>query len=156
MSKCPFSGEPCSLKKCIHSTHVEKYEAVKIENCCLACGLPLLIEAFDKTGVPGIVKVIEAPPFETPPDLKECDCGITIFDLLKSPKLGCAKCYDTFAEDIRPVVDAVQRGATKHKGKKPKNLPKSADALKEEMHKAIKEENYERAAEIRDKLKDLD
>jgi len=163
MNKCPINGMPCPLPRCVHITDIGKdYKAESTSNLCLLCALPLLEEYLgeDDAGpsVPGLTKQFKALPKPVPLKTKTCEeCGFAIEDLLKSSKLGCPNCYKCFKKELIPLIKVIHR-ATKHKGKKPKNVDKETKlkSLKLELEKAIKEENYELAGELKDKIKNLE
>jgi protein arginine kinase activator len=87
-------------------------------------------------------------------------CGFTQADFKKSGRLGCPECYKTFAEGLEGLLKTMHKG-TRHAGKVPEALRESreqADRLKllqKKLDKAIKEENFEQAAQLRDELKQL-
>jgi len=94
--------------------------------------------------------------------LKCEDCGLTFGDFTRKGRFGCGQCYRTF----RPRLEGIMRkihGASLHRGTIPKyegekaeNLPipiKEEERLETELKKAIEAEDFERAAEIRDKLR---
>ena len=87
-------------------------------------------------------------------------CGITAQEFKRSGLVGCEQCYKTFTSIINPIIQRVQ-GKTEHKGKCPKKAgrelinKKKIIKLKEELQKAILEEEYEKAAMIRDEIKNL-
>ncbi len=92
-------------------------------------------------------------------------CGATFDDFVNGGKLGCPDCYDTFRDRVRGVLKNIQ-GSVKHTGKgsdearriKAKTAPKELteeEKLKNELDLAIRNEEYERAAEIRDKIRAL-
>lgn len=92
---------------------------------------------------------------------KKCPlCGMTLSDFAREGKAGCPTCYDTFAEELEPTIGRIH-GRTAHNGRSPvkfreKNeLKHKIRELEAEQKEAIKAENYERAAEIRDELKNL-
>ena len=92
----------------------------------------------------------------------ECPtCGFSHADFKKSGRLGCSECYATFAEPLEGVLKQMHKG-TQHVGKAPKALraqldfSKQRDKLTEQLTKAIETEDYERAAQLRDRLKDLE
>ena len=92
----------------------------------------------------------------------ECPtCGFSHADFKKSGRLGCSECYATFAEPLEGVLKQMHKG-TQHVGKAPKALraqldfSKQRDKLTEQLTKAIEMEDYEKAAQIRDQLNDLD
>ena len=96
-------------------------------------------------------------------------CHSTYNDIADSGKVGCANCYETFFDELMPTIRRVH-GNTEHTGRRPKafHSPKEikeekvqqsenkADKLKAELDEAIKTQNFERAAEIRDELKGME
>jgi protein arginine kinase activator len=93
-------------------------------------------------------------------------CGATFADFTNSGRLGCPDCYDTFRNRLRGALKSIQGGATKHTGKgsaearrlKAQTAPKELteeERLKTELDTAIKNEEYEKAAELRDKIRAL-
>ena len=93
-------------------------------------------------------------------ELKCPRCGFTQTDFKKSGRLGCPECYVTFAEGLRGLLKTMHKG-TRHTGKAPEALRatrENADKLKTlqtKLAKAIKDEHYEQAAQVRDEIKQL-
>lgn len=92
---------------------------------------------------------------------KKCPlCGMTLSDFTREGKAGCPTCYEAFADELEPVLGRIH-GRTAHNGRTPAKFREKTElrnrirALEEEQKEAIKTENYERAAEIRDELKTL-
>ena len=97
----------------------------------------------------------------------EC-CGTDFNEIRRTGKVGCANCYKTFEAQLAPTVARIH-GKTVHVGKKPQTAeptiqpPKKEPyidpkeqrikALKEQMALAIKNEEFEKAAELRDLIK---
>ena len=87
-------------------------------------------------------------------------CGFTQADFKKSGRLGCPECYKTFAEGLEGLLKTMHKG-TRHAGKVPEALRESreqADRLKslqKKLDKAIKEEDFEQAAQLRDEIKQI-
>ena len=72
-------------------------------------------------------------------------------------RLGCAECYDHFADVLPNFLKQMQAG-TRHIGKvyAPEDLDdkeKEMRGLNKKLEEAIREENYELAAKYRDQLK---
>ncbi|MCX6894117.1 MAG: UvrB/UvrC motif-containing protein [Verrucomicrobia bacterium] len=85
-------------------------------------------------------------------------CGFTQADFKKSGRLGCAACYTTFAEGLEGLLKTMHKG-TRHAGKVPRALRQNRDLadrlklLQKALDKAIKEEDFEMAATLRDEIK---
>ena len=97
---------------------------------------------------------------------KACpQCHLRKTDYKKRGRLGCPACYDTFAEELAPVLAAMHKG-TAHTGKIPRRFRESGPAgtpratrredLLRQMEAALKAENYEEAARLRDRLQGTD
>lgn len=87
-------------------------------------------------------------------------CGMTRTEILKKGRLGCDKCYEVFAAEMLPVVVSLQHN-DQHLGKVPRRtqarIKNSVELarLRREIDKAVAAENYELAAQLRDKIKAL-
>jgi protein arginine kinase activator len=84
------------------------------------------------------------------------DCGITFAEFRANGRFGCSRDYEVFRKGIDPLLERIH-GTTEHRGKKA-NGPASkrhADRLAElraDLKKAVADEQYERAARIRDQI----
>lgn len=92
----------------------------------------------------------------------QCDiCGNTFEQFKNSGKMGCTNCYNIFREKLNPIFNNIQEKNI-HIGKRPKNLETykpnldSIEILKEKLNIAIKNEDYEQAIKIRDKIKQVE
>lgn len=90
-----------------------------------------------------------------------CDsCGLPYGKFRQTGKFGCSNCYRSFHDKLTPLFKKIH-GHDTHAGKVPKRAGgtirtrKEIDKLKEELDRAVKNEEYEKAAEIRDKIKNL-
>lgn len=87
-------------------------------------------------------------------------CGMTFDEFKKSGRLGCAECYTTFSERLKQAFKSVQAGLV-HQGKIPGSLSgeilkkRNLEKLRSEIRAAIENEEYEKAAVLRDKIKEL-
>ncbi len=95
------------------------------------------------------------------PDKEPCpQCGCTLMGIIKSERLGCPACYIHFQRELQGIILTVQDGGIKHVGKVPKQWQKmqeelhTVEKLEKKLAEAIKAEDYEQAAQIRDLLKD--
>ncbi len=92
-----------------------------------------------------------------------CDeCGISYVEFRNQGLLGCPKDYDTFKELLLPLIERAHDGATHHIGKSPGSLGTTRTTqqeirrLKRQLDEAVAAEDYERAAELRDRIADLE
>ena len=88
-------------------------------------------------------------------------CGTTHQEFKKGGRLGCEACYHVFRPVLDPLLDGMHAGI-QHLGKIPSSsesrvkFEQSVDDLKKQLVKAIEDENFESAADIRDQLKALE
>lgn len=93
------------------------------------------------------------------------NCGLTFDEFTRQGRFGCGECYTAFRSRLEMIMRKIH-GASMHRGKTPSFAitdegnaetfsVKEEERLKDELQKAISSEDFERAAEIRDKLKSL-
>jgi len=88
-------------------------------------------------------------------------CGFSQADFKKTGRLGCAQCYETFGEGLNSLLKAMHKG-TSHTGKVPIRISRQIErenalkTLQRDLQKAVADENYESAAQIRDQLRQLE
>ncbi|MFQ5864215.1 MAG: UvrB/UvrC motif-containing protein [bacterium] len=85
-------------------------------------------------------------------------CGLVWDDFQKTGLFGCDICYDTFREDLKVILRRIH-GSNQHIGSRPKThryVVQESDLkrIKLELQNAIENENFERAAELRDMIRD--
>ena len=88
-------------------------------------------------------------------------CGLTYATFRSRGRLGCPQCYDTFRAQLDPLLERIHAGL-QHVGKSPfDGADASAEtrarerlvaALRRRLQDAIRAEDYEGAASIRDEL----
>ncbi|MBD3170543.1 MAG: hypothetical protein GF307_13745 [candidate division Zixibacteria bacterium] len=88
-------------------------------------------------------------------------CGMSIDDIAEVGKVGCGNCYLTFHDQLDAIMPKLH-GANRHVGKDREfeDLDSQSQKmekmrLERQLEKAVKSENYELAASIRDKLNAL-
>lgn len=88
-------------------------------------------------------------------------CSSTFDDIVKAGKIGCADCYGLFYDKLLPSLQRIH-GKTRHEGKIAQSAgeeikkERKISELKKEMDTAIKEQNFEYAAQIRDQIRDIE
>ena len=95
---------------------------------------------------------------------KKCTlCALTFNDILSMGKVGCPECYNTFKKELDSTIRSIH-GTAKHIGNSPLCSTETAivqkelseeEILRDKLASAIKDENYEEAAVLRDKIKAL-
>lgn len=94
-------------------------------------------------------------------DTKCPNCYITYEDYRETGKLGCSKCYETFEKQLKLIIKNMYSNE-EYIGKSPKKdndniyISKEIRILKEDLNRAIEKEEYEKAADIRDRIKELE
>ncbi len=89
-------------------------------------------------------------------------CGLGLDEFRRTGLLGCADCYDSFGQQLEPLIERAQNGGVSHLGKTPRRAGASIDRqlqrqrLVKELDHAVSAEQYERAAELRDQLQSLE
>ncbi len=89
-------------------------------------------------------------------------CGLRYDEFKKKGRLGCGKCYEDFKDKLLPLLRKIH-GSLRHRGKAPKvkvedeiSLEERIKELRRHLERAIKLEEYEEAARIRDEIKELE
>lgn len=92
----------------------------------------------------------------------QCDhCGMTYAKFSKYGKFGCSHCYKAFAHRLDPLFRRIH-GTTQHSGKIPKraggNLKynRELEQLKRELQWLVEKEEFEQAAKVRDRIRELE
>jgi len=164
MDYCPFTGTPCSLPKVYHVTDILGKE-IKQMHLCQNC----FLNQYKSKIYDEVISFINCLITEKERLLsKKCKCGWGLEDIAKSGRLGCPECYDTFKEELRPMIHRCQNGATHHVGKRPSNYEQLIEAkqqklnveeqiqtLRLKMAKAVEVENYEVAGVLKKKIEEL-
>jgi protein arginine kinase activator len=157
---CQFCKEKESK---VHLTQIVENEVKKVD-LCEACAKAKGVN--DPTGFAiadlllglGAAQTMEEAGEAKGVEMKCPVCGYTQADFKKSGRLGCAHCYEVFADGLDPLLKSMHKG-TVHKGKIPPAARKAADAvarlgrLQKDLQVAISREDFETAARLRDEIK---
>jgi len=87
-------------------------------------------------------------------------CGISFAEFQREGRFGCCEDFEIFHEGLLPLLERIH-GATQHYGKSPKlltedkSLEQDLHRLQRELSQAVGQEEYEEAAKIRDKIRNL-
>lgn len=87
-------------------------------------------------------------------------CGMRYRDFQQTGKIGCADCYGTFRRQLEPLLRRIH-GSSLHRGKIPHRtggtleLKNEIGLLRQQLQDSVAREEYEKAAEYRDKIRSL-
>ena len=157
--KCQKNHATVHVTEVIHGV---KKEAHLCEECARAAGVGVQFN-FSITellgGAPESGKASRAAP--EPLQLRCPECGLTYTDFKAKARLGCANDYEVFRQGLIPLLEKIH-SATQHVGK----VPHTADTkvrkenelarLKRELDGLVKSEDYEKAAQARDRIRILE
>ncbi len=88
-------------------------------------------------------------------------CGARFAELTKAGKLGCPACYDAFGEELLPTIRQLH-GTASHRGRAPRRFGEKRQRenelarLRVEMKNAIETQAFEKAAELRDQIREIE
>ncbi len=96
----------------------------------------------------------------SPADAAACAfCGASARDFRATGRLGCAHCYDAMETSLRELLRRLH-GSSKHVGRKyeaprPESLAEldARSELRDKLQRAVDAEQFELAAQLRDKLR---
>lgn len=87
-------------------------------------------------------------------------CGASLRDFRETGRVGCAECYRSFETPLRELLRRLH-GSTHHSGMRyastvgPAPEPRvDTQGLRDQLKRAIESEQFERAAELRDRLRE--
>ena len=159
--KCEFCNEKNAT---IHLTQVVNGEMKKL-NLCQLCAKKNGIDLNSPISITDVLMGIEkqktrnsATKAENQYELTCKRCNLSRAEFSKKARLGCPECYQTFKVELKSITQAMHH-SLEHTGKIPskqKNnikLSEKIKNLKNQINKAITDENYELAAKIRDEIK---
>ncbi|MCH2653434.1 uncharacterized protein METZ01_LOCUS32354 [marine metagenome] len=149
----------------VNLTQIENNEMFSYhlcEDCAAQKGLEATTEP-PASPLPDFLAQIGDEPREEETSDSECSfCGLTFTSFRETGRLGCPHCYETFESHLRRLLRRVH-GGTKHVGKiylpadpTVSEIEKRMEALRRKLNRAVDAEDFERAAELRDKIRSLE
>ncbi len=87
-------------------------------------------------------------------------CGTAYAEFARTGLVGCPACYDAFGDRLEALIRRVH-GKSRHEGKVPlrsgaaSRRRRALDQLRRQLEQAIAAEAFERAAELRDRIRAL-
>ena len=153
----------------------EKREVMLCEECSRELGIghmnfnmPIDFSSFFGDLLEGYEDNSFMPLLTANKQLKCNNCNMSFDEFMEQGKFGCEKCYDAFSPKIDSILKRIQ-GSNRYAGRKlvgnkeskiefeekPEKKETEKEKLQRELKEAIEKENYEEAAKIRDKIKEL-
>lgn len=101
------------------------------------------------------------PATQSPKEEACPQCGRTFSQITQAGKLGCSACYQKFEPQLEPLLRRIHGGG-QHVGKIPTRQGASIrnkveiQKLKETLQQLIRNEEFEKAAVVRDQIRQLE
>lgn len=161
--------EDCKQKPAaVHLTQVFNGNITQSHLCeeCAAKKGGFIFDPGNKFSIPNLLSSIFGSSCSVDPapvsQLVTCpNCGMSFYDIRQTGKLGCSECYKVYEIELEPTLRRIH-GNSQHIGKIPSRggekvlLRKEIENLKGKLQEAVSQEAYEKAAEIRDSIKELE
>lgn len=132
------------------------------EQCAAERGVETTVAA-TKHPLGEFLQAVQQQSVPASADAGKCTfCGLTMRDFRATGRMGCARCYTTFEPSMRELLRRVH-GSPRHIGRM---YGAPADAamerasilgeLREKLRRAIEQEQFETAAQLRDRIRVLE
>jgi len=158
----------------VHLTEIVDNKISKL-HLCEDCAKKKGAEMEEHFGLSDLLAGLADFEMKAPPKKEvkvECSkCGMTYDDFKKAGRLGCGNCYATFKDSLEPLIKRIH-GSAEHVGKAPApagvsrikkatatKKPSRSDKLTElkvQLERAIKLEEFETAARLRDSIREFE
>ncbi len=175
--------DKCNKKATVHLTEIVDGKAMEM-HMCEECAREQSAQMEQQFGLADLLAGLTDFGKQVPDINKEaaqCSaCGLTYEDFRKFGRFGCAQCYVAFRPQLQNLLKKIH-GSHVHLGKKPLHLvdphfpaqtlvkaatnaeepvvsaqSETVESLRAEMHRAIEDEDFERAAQLRDRIHQLE
>lgn len=155
----------CNKKEAtVHLTEIVNDQVTKL-NLCEECAREKNAEMEEHFGLSellaGLTDMGTAVEPEVAISIKCPNCGMTYQNFRKLGRLGCSECYEAFKKELSALLKRIH-GSDRHVGKVPLKGGKTIrdtrtlQELRMQLEKAIQTEEFEEAAKLRDKIRDLE
>lgn len=132
------------------------------ERCAAEQGVETTV-ATPKAALSDFLQAVNQQAVAAPGDQSTCHfCGATARDFRQSGRVGCARCYTAFERSLRELLRRLHT-SSKHTGRRytPPTAAITESAgnigqLRDQLRRAIAAEQFELAAELRDRLRAME
>lgn len=160
--KCHYCDKPAT----VHLTDIIAKKKREV-HLCEACAREhhLIPEAQQDLNIPALLQFLLGPAAGkalagADPGTTACPhCGIKYAQFRAHGRLGCPADYETFRAALEPLLERIHR-QTRHQGKVPgrqraERRRAEHEELRAELGAAVREERFEDAARLRDRIRTL-
>lgn len=155
--------ENCKERDAVVNLTKIKDNAVTHQRLCERCAAEQGVEttvAQPKPALTDFLQAVQQQATSAPGDQAACHfCGATARDFRQSGRVGCARCYTAFERSLRELLRRLH-GNARHTGRRyvvpSPDLVEQAGQLRqlrERLRRAIEAEQFELAADLRDRLR---
>ncbi len=147
------------------TTHIKTVlnGVVQEQHLCAYCAAGEGVQSFGQLSLPNLLTSMFTDVLSSGRGgARRCPCcGASFADIAESGRVGCGECYSTFREQLLPSLHrlhgkALHIGATpKEEAPKPTKEDRLA-ALRVALADAVKAEEFEKAAALRDEIRALE
>jgi protein arginine kinase activator len=163
-------SEPANCEKCqkrvatVHLTEILDASHKREIHLCAECAAEQGIAIQAPSGIDiltGLIGQQVGKELAAMAGVRCPSCGHTFLAFRTGGLLGCPRDYEVFAKGLMPLLERMH-GATEHVGKAPKTAGRDARRrselaqLRRHLKRAIDQEQFERAAELRDAIRRKD
>jgi protein arginine kinase activator len=156
--KCEICREAVATVHLTEISNNQKKEVHLCETCAQEKGVAIHSHVKNLSLPEFFGQLSDAPTSAKPAAGTVCPvCKIDYQEFRASGKFGCASDYRVFRKELDYLLDKVH-GAVQHRGKMPMRVGmemsrrRQIDELKKELRTAVDSEQYEQAANIRDRI----
>ncbi|MDQ7014604.1 MAG: UvrB/UvrC motif-containing protein [Planctomycetota bacterium] len=166
----------CENEATVHEVTISDGQVLEV-HLCEVCAQETGVVSGSPAPVEEILKKIAAGKAAEPTAACEA-CGTTFAQFKQAGRLGCPECYQALEKQLGPILDRAHQGAVHHVGKVPKRMmqlggegaglvdraaalaaaqsrAEQIRRLRADLARAVNAEHYEQAAQIRDRLRQL-
>lgn len=148
----------------IHITEIinsQKKEVHLCDECAKQKGITHKFQISLSDLLGGLIEQKAGKPLKELQAIKCPNCGITYQELRSKVRLGCANDLEVFKDWLQPFIEKIHN-ASQHTGKLPKQASDSMKKenqlmkLRRDLEEAIRREDFEKAAKLRDQIRSLE
>lgn len=149
----------------VHLTQIVENAVAQVhlcEKCAAERGIETSV-SMPKNPLGDFLQAAQQQAQQLPGDAARCSyCGTSLRDFRASGKLGCARCYGAFEQSLKDLLRRVHGSAThvgrRYQGADEPALERDANLseLRGRLDDAIRTEEFELAATLRDQIRTLE